>query len=51
MLQADKFVPDPLLPLEIQELRDMMKHQTSDTNVIEDFTLLDEDWWIWNIEN
>ncbi|KAL6205790.1 hypothetical protein ACLB2K_023042 [Fragaria x ananassa] len=43
MLQADKFVPDPLLPLEIQELRDMMQHQTSDTNAIEDFTLLDED--------
>ncbi|KAL6199121.1 hypothetical protein ACLB2K_028908 [Fragaria x ananassa] len=43
MLQADKFVPDPLLPLEIQELRDTMKHQTFDTNAIEDFTLLDED--------
>ncbi|KAM5586139.1 E3 SUMO-protein ligase MMS21 [Rosa sericea] len=43
MLQADKLVRDPLLLVEIQELRDMRKHQTADTNVIEDFTELDED--------
>ncbi|XP_050381694.1 LOW QUALITY PROTEIN: E3 SUMO-protein ligase MMS21-like [Argentina anserina] len=43
MLQADKLVSDPLLAVEIQELRDMMKRQTGDTIAIEDFTMLDED--------
>ncbi|KAL3638454.1 hypothetical protein CASFOL_017825 [Castilleja foliolosa] len=41
-LQADRVVCDPLLPIEIDELRSMSKQQTRD-DVIEDFTELDED--------
>ncbi|BBH01728.1 RING/U-box superfamily protein [Prunus dulcis] len=42
LLQADKVVCDPLLLVEIDELR-AMKEQTVMTDVIEDFTELDEE--------
>lgn len=43
-LQPEKVRCDPLLLVEIQELCDMRKQQTDMTDVIEDFTELDEDW-------
>jgi hypothetical protein len=42
-LQLEKVRCDPLLLVEIQELRDMRKQHTNMTDVIEDFTELDED--------
>lgn len=42
-LQLEKVRCDPLLLVEIQELRDMRKQHTDMTDVIEDFTELDED--------
>lgn len=41
-LELARVVCDPLLLVEIEELRSMSK-QTTGTNVIEDFTELDED--------
>lgn len=42
ILQADKVVSDPLLLIEIDEMRRMNK----ETDAIEDFTMLDEDEWL-----